>query len=112
MDNWDKQSTASLVKTPVERRAFAVKNLIAREFSELILQYQQYTITEHMASIRRSKNHPASKEPYFWDDEELLKAIEKHRDELDTEAAQPKEPEQVWYNYPRIKVGTDFNRNK
>lgn len=83
------------MKTPEEKKHFACLNIIARELSDLILAYQNYSVTEHMASIRRKCNHPEGKDPYFWDDFEMQKAIEKHREWLDNDAALYKEPQVI-----------------
>ena len=57
---------------------------IFHNLSETIELYPQYSVAQHLASILRRKDDNG-KEFYYWNNEELLKKIEQHKDELDGE---------------------------
>lgn len=48
--------------------------------SQIIELCPQYTLSQHIAHIFRSKG--SDKQPYFWADENSLKKIEQYYDEL------------------------------
>ena len=106
--NITQESNSPTIKTAEERKTFAVRNLISRELNQLFLSYQNYTASEHLASIRRSKNNSDHKDPYFWNDEELLKAIEKHKEELDEEASRTKD--EYVHNIPYAEPFTNYKK--
>ncbi len=49
--------------------------------SEIVELYPQYSIVHHLATITRRKG--SDKEFYYWTEEEFLKRIEAHKEELE-----------------------------
>jgi hypothetical protein len=50
--------------------------------SEVVELYPQYSIVQHLATIQRRKSS-SGKQFFNWTDEEFLKRIEQHKDELE-----------------------------
>lgn len=63
---------------------------IIHNLLETIELFPQYTVAQHLAFIIRRKD-PNAKELYFWKDEELLKKVEQHKEELENELVSLKE---------------------
>lgn len=93
------------MKTNEQKKELAYTHLFLKELTAIVLLHDRYTVSQHLAAIRRKKNHPERKDPHAWTSEELVKAAELHKEELDTEAALNK-IEETEYHYVRI-----FNRN-
>lgn len=49
---------------------------------EIVELYPQYSVTNHLATIIRKKD-PKGKEFFHWSEEDFLKRIEKHKEELE-----------------------------
>lgn len=63
---------------------------IIHNLLEIIELFPQYTVSQHLAFIIRRKDSNG-KELYFWKDEELLKKVEQHKEELEDELVSEKE---------------------
>lgn len=57
---------------------------IMHNLIEVFEMYPQYSIAQHLWCIQRRKSVDAKKF-FFWSDEEVLKSIEKHKEELSGE---------------------------
>jgi hypothetical protein len=67
-----------------EKRKMQIKQQFFHLLMEIAELYPDYTISQHLSGILRRKSSE-SKEFYFWSNEELLKRVEKYKEELDTE---------------------------
>lgn len=67
-----------------EKKKMQVNQQIFHLLIEVAELYPNYTIAEHISGISRRKSSEG-KEFYFWSNEELLKKIEKYKEELDSE---------------------------
>lgn len=61
-----------------------VKQQIFHNLSEVIELYPKYSISQHLAAILRRKSTEGS-EFFHWDNKTLLKRIEQHKAELESE---------------------------
>ena len=57
-----------------------IKQQIFHHFIEVVELFPQYTITQHIVHFMRPQTGS-----YQWSDEELLKKLEKYRDELESD---------------------------
>ena len=74
----------------VDKQKMQITSQIFRNLTEIVELYPQYTFSQHLASIQRRKSD-TGKEFYFWSDEELLKKVEQHKLELETEKVNEEE---------------------
>lgn len=66
---------------PDKKKALAVQQIF-HNLLEIVELYPQYSLVHHLATIIRKKD-ANSKEFYHWTEEEFLKRIEKHKQELE-----------------------------
>ena len=64
----------------MSNKQIQIKSQIIHNFVEIIELFPQYTMSQHMVHILRPQTGC-----YQWNDGELLKKIEKYRDELENE---------------------------
>lgn len=64
----------------MSNKQIQIKSQIIHNFVEIVELFPQYTLTQHMVHILRPQTGC-----YQWSDGELLKKIEKYRDELENE---------------------------
>lgn len=67
-------------QTGPDRKRMQTAQQIFHNLLEIVELYPQYSIPQHLATISRRKDSDG-KELYFWNDEELLKRIEQHKEE-------------------------------
>lgn len=65
-----------------DKKRMQVNQQIFHNLLEIVELYPQYSLSQHLASILRRKDSKI-KEFYHWKDEELLKHIEQHKEELE-----------------------------
>lgn len=65
-----------------DSKRMQVVQQIFYNLSEVVELYPNLTISQHLASILRRKSSEG-KEFYYWNNDELLKRIEQHKDELE-----------------------------
>jgi len=65
-----------------DKRKMQTIQQIFHNLIEIVELYPQYSVTKHLATIIRKKDLRA-KELYDWTEEEFLKRIEQHRQELE-----------------------------
>lgn len=58
--------------------------LIFHNLTEVVELYPQYSVSQHLSAILRRKSSDG-KEFHFWSNDELLKKIEQHKEELEGE---------------------------
>lgn len=63
------------------RKRMQTAQQILHNLLDIIELHPQYSIPQHLCSILRRKNAEGP-EFFFWSDEELLKRIEQHKEEL------------------------------
>lgn len=66
-----------------DKRKIQVEQQIFHILVDIVEMYPQYTLSQHLCHILRRKEE--SKEPYFWNDDLLLKKFEDYYDELKQE---------------------------
>lgn len=66
--------------TKKDKRKIQVEQQVFHILVDIVEMYPQYTLSQHLCHILRKKKE--SKEPYFWNDELLLKKFEDYYDEL------------------------------
>lgn len=71
--------------TTVDKQTMQIKQLIFHNIMQIVEQFPQYTIAQHLAHIMRKKSD--SQKSYYWSDEKLLKKFEDYKDELESELA-------------------------
>jgi hypothetical protein len=64
----------------MSNKQIQIKSQIIHNFVEVIELFPQYTLAQHMVHILRPQTGC-----YQWSDAELLKKVEKYRDELENE---------------------------
>lgn len=76
---------------PVDKKRKQVEEQVFYNFMQLVQQYPQYTVVQHLSHFLREKGD--GEDHYFWSNEKLLKKIEDYKDELDFEFSNPVEDE-------------------
>lgn len=66
-----------------KRRMQAIQQIF-HNLTECVELYPQYSVAQHLSAILRRKNSDG-KEFHFWSNDELLKKIEQHKEELEGE---------------------------
>ena len=67
-----------------DKKKMQVTQQIFHTLGEIVELYPQYSIPQHLSAILRRKD-TKDKEFFFWNDEELLKKIQAHKEELEGE---------------------------
>lgn len=67
-----------------DKRRMQVIQQIFHNLSEVVELYPQYSVSQHLSAILRRKSSDG-KEFHFWNNDELLKKIEQHKEELEGE---------------------------
>lgn len=57
---------------------------VFHNLSEIIELYPKYSVAQHLSAILRRKSE-TGKQFHLWDNDELLKKVEQHKDELEGE---------------------------
>lgn len=65
-----------------EKKELQIKQQIFHNLLEVTDLYPQYSTAQHLSAILRRKNNPQKPDFSFWSSEELLNAVEKHKNEL------------------------------
>lgn len=66
-----------------DKKRMQINQQIFRDLSEIVELYPQYSFSQHLAAITRQKDKTGNgKELFHWNDEELLKRIQQHKQEL------------------------------
>ena len=65
-----------------DRKRMQTNQQIFHNLLEIAELYPQYSLAQHLASILRRKD-TTGKEFFYWKDDELLKRIEQHKQELE-----------------------------
>ena len=73
---------SELKGTKPDKKKDQVVAQIFYNLTEILALYPQYSFVHHLATIIRKKDSKG-KEFYHWTEEEFLKRIEKHRQELE-----------------------------
>lgn len=68
-----------------DKQAMQTKQLIFHNLMQIIEQFTQYTVAQHLYFILRKKGD--SQNIYDWSDNKVLKKFEDYKDELETELA-------------------------
>ena len=68
-----------------DKQEMQIKQLIFHNLMQIVEQFSQYTVAQHLYFILRRKNDPQT--IYDWSDAKLLKKFEDYKDELETELA-------------------------
>lgn len=63
-----------------DKRKIQVQQQVFHLLVDIVELYPQYSFSQHLLHILRKKGD--SKEPYFWEDDVLLKKLEDYYDEL------------------------------
>lgn len=71
------------LQKPFDKKRKQVEEQVFYNFMQVVQQYPQYTISQHLCHFQREKGD--SENHYFWSNEKLLKRIESYKDELDQE---------------------------
>lgn len=66
----------------LDKRKMQIIQQIFHNLGEVVELYPQYSVAQHLSAILRRKE---GKEFYHWNNDELLKRIEQHKDELEGE---------------------------
>jgi hypothetical protein len=66
-----------------DKKKMQVTQQIFHNLLEIVELYPKYSLPQHLAAILRSKG---GKEYFFWKEEELLKRIEQHKSEMESES--------------------------
>lgn len=75
-----------------EKKSVQSKEQIFYNFVQILQNFPQYKIAQHLLHILRKKGD--SEDPYYWSDEKLLKKFEHYNDELVSELVVSKEEEE------------------
>jgi hypothetical protein len=67
-----------------DKKKMQVIQQIFHGLSEVVELYPQYSVSQHITTILRRKKE-TGKKPNEWTNDELLKKIEQHKDELENE---------------------------
>jgi hypothetical protein len=67
-----------------DKRRMQVIQQIFYNLTEVVELYPQYSVSQHLSAILRRKSSDG-KEFHFWSNDELLKKIEQHKEELEGE---------------------------
>lgn len=67
-----------------EKKKMQVIQQLFHNLSEIVELYPQYSVAQHLSAILRRKSE-GGKQFHLWDNDELLKKIEQHKDELEGE---------------------------
>lgn len=65
-----------------DKKRMQVNQQIFHNLLEIVELYPQYSVVKHLVTILRRKSSKG-KIPYEWTNEELLKRIEQHKEELE-----------------------------
>lgn len=68
-----------------DKQEMQIKQLIFHNLMQIVEQFPQYTVSQHLYFILRRKGD--AQEIYYWNDTKLLKKFEDYKDELETELA-------------------------
>lgn len=71
------------IQKPLDKKRKQVEEQVFYIFMQLVQQYPQYTMSEHITHFLREKGD--DEKHYDWSNEKLLKKIELYKDELDQE---------------------------
>ncbi|GEM_PF-3470135 len=71
------------IQKPIDKKRKQIEEQIFYNFMQVVQQFPQYTISQHLCHILRKKED--SEESYHWNNDKLLKKIEDYKDELDRE---------------------------
>jgi len=71
--------------TITDKEEMQVKQLIFHNLMQIVEQFPQYTVAQHLYFILRRKGD--KEEIYNWPDKKVLKKFEDYKDELETELA-------------------------
>jgi hypothetical protein len=77
-------SNENLQPGKLDRKKMQVVQEIFHNLSEVVELYPQFSISQHLSTILRRKSSDA-KEFFHWNNDELLKKIEQHKEELEGE---------------------------
>lgn len=66
-----------------KRRMQSIQQIF-HNLTEVVELYPQYSVSQHLSAILRRKSE-TGKEFHFWSNDELLKKIEQHKEELEGE---------------------------
>lgn len=77
--------------TITDKEGMQIKQLIFHNLMQIVEQFPQYTVAQHLYFILRRKGD--REEIYNWSDKKVLKRFEDYKDELETELATT-EPEE------------------
>lgn len=72
-----------MTQRPIDKRRKQCEEQFFYNFMQVVQQYPQYTLTQHICHFCREKGDPEDK--YFWSNEKILKKIEDYKDELERE---------------------------
>jgi hypothetical protein len=68
---------------PIDKQKKIVEEQVFYNFMQIVQAYPQYTLTQHLWHVLRTKGD--DQQPYYWQDEKLLKKFEDYKDELSRE---------------------------
>jgi hypothetical protein len=68
----------------LDKRKMQIIQQIFHNLGEVVELYPQYSVAQHLSAILRRKSDNG-KEFFHWNNDELLKKIEQHKDELEGE---------------------------
>lgn len=68
-----------------DKHTMQIKQLIFHNIMQIVEQFPQYTVAQHLYFILRRKGD--KEEIYNWSDGKVLKKFEDYKDELETELA-------------------------
>ena len=68
----------------LDKKRMQVIQQIFHNLAEVVELHPQYSVAQHLSAILRRKSSDG-KEFHYWSNDELLKKIEKHKDELEGE---------------------------
>jgi len=71
--------------TITDKEGMQIKQLIFHNLMQIVEQFPQYTVAQHLYFILRRKGD--KQEIYHWPDKKVLKKFEDYKDELETELA-------------------------
>ena len=68
----------------LDKKRAQILQQIFHNLSEIVELYPQYSVAQHLSAILRRKSD-VGKQFHLWDNDELLKKVEQHKDELEGE---------------------------